>query len=127
MAAMPFEHAEEARQALRAIVAEHGAEVLSSPSALSNLLSDLLPDAPRVARILVAAAQDQIADELREHTSVGMDTVTASKLVASSFAGATMFTPDACAWVVQEFALALGLTTNAGSTVPDVAPVPAPS
>lgn len=127
MAAMPFEHAEEARLALRAIVAEHGPEVLSSPSALSNLLSDLLPDAPRVARILVAAAQDQIADELREHTSVGMDTMTASRLAASSFAGATMFAPDACAWVVQEFALALGLTPEVGATVPDAEPAAPPS
>ncbi len=127
MAAMPFEHADEARQALRAIVAEHGPEVLSSPSALSNLLSDLLPDAPRVARILVAAAQDQIADELREHTSAGMDATTASRLAASSFAGSTMFAPDACAWVVGEFALALGLTTEADATMPDPDSVVAPS
>lgn len=127
MAAMPFEHAEEARQALRAVVAEHGPEVLSSPGALSNLLSDLLPDAPRVARILVAAAQDQIAEELREHTSVGMDALTASRLAASSFAGTTMFAPEACTWVVEEFALALGLTTEAGATVPDAEPVVAPS
>jgi FHA domain len=127
MAAMPFEHAEEARQALRAIVAEHGPDVLSSPSALSNLLSDLLPDAPRVARILVAAAQDQIAEELREHTSVGMDALTASRLAASSFAGTTMFAPEACTWVVEEFALALGLTTEAGAIVPDAEPVAAPS
>lgn len=110
MAAAPVEHAEQARLALRTIVAEHGPGTLSNPRTLSNLLADLLPDAPRIARILVAAAQDRIADDLREHTSVGMDPKTASRLVASSFADATMFAPEACNWVVSEIALALGLT-----------------
>lgn len=122
MAATPYEHAEQARLALRAIVAEHGPQVLSSPGALANLLSDLLPDSPRIARILVAAAQDQIADELREHTSVGMDTGTASRLAASSFAEATMFAPEACAWVVEVFALALGLISDAGAPVATMTP-----
>jgi len=143
--AMPYEHAEQARTALRAIVAEHGPGVLSSPATLANLLSDLLPDAPRIARLLVAAAQDQIADELREHTSVGMDAKTASRLAASSFAGATMFAPEACAWVVDEFAVALGLASDprrarggakAAETAPDAVlavslpagqPAPAPA
>ncbi len=109
MAGTPVEHAEQARLALRTIVAEHGPGTLSDPRVLANLLADLLPDAPRIARILVAAAQDRIADDLREHTSVGMDSTTASQLVASSFADATMFTPQACTWVVGEIALALGL------------------
>jgi FHA domain len=128
MAAAPFEHAEQARLVLRTIVAEHGPQVLSSPSALANLLSDLLPDAPRIARILVAAAQDQIADELREHTSAGMDATTASKLAAGSFAAATMFAPDACAWVAEEFALALGLAVEpiAPSAVPSATVAMAP-
>jgi hypothetical protein len=105
----PFEHGEQARLALRAIVAEHGPAVLSRPLALSNLLSDLLPDSPKIARIFVAAAQDKIADELRQHAADGMDAETASDLAASSFARITMYPPEACAWVVGEFALALGL------------------
>ena len=112
MAAAPLEHADQARLALRTIVTEHGPEMLSRPAMLSNLLADLLPDAPRIARILVAAAQDHIADELREHTSAGMDPMTASRLAATVFADATMFPPDACAWVVGEFALALGLVSD---------------
>src|SRR5215469_16330278 len=112
MAAAPLEHADQARLALRTIVTEHGPEMLSRPATLSNLLADLLPDAPRIARILVAAAQDHIADELREHTSAGMDTVTALRLTATVFADATMFPQDACAWVVGEFALALGLVSD---------------
>jgi hypothetical protein len=112
MAANQFEHADQARLALRTVVAEHGPKVLSDPRTLANLLSDLLPESPRITKIMVAAAQDKIADELKQHTSDGMDGQTASRLAASSFAGATMFTPDACAWVVAEFSLALGLTAD---------------
>jgi hypothetical protein len=112
MTAAPLEHADQARLALRTIVTEHGPEMLSRPGTLANLLADLLPDSPRIARILVAAAQDHIADELREHTSEGMDAVTASRLAATTFADATMFPADACAWVVGEFALALGLVSD---------------
>jgi hypothetical protein len=112
MAATPFEHADQAGPALRVIVTEHGPDMLSRPRELANLLADLLPDAPKIARLLVTAAQDQVAGELREHTSAGMDVTTASKLVASSFAGATMLAPDACAWVVREFAIAIGLAAD---------------
>ena len=59
MAATPFEHADQASRVLRAIVAEHGPELLSRPRELGKLLADLLPDAPRIARLLVTAAQDQ--------------------------------------------------------------------
>lgn len=58
---------------LREVVADHGPEVLSRPELLSNLLADLLPDAPRVARLLVAAAEDQIGDLLLGHVAHGMD------------------------------------------------------
>jgi hypothetical protein len=112
MAATPFEHADQASRVLRAIVAEHGPELLSRPRELGNLLAELLPDAPRIARLLVTAAQDQVARELSEHTSAGMDVATASAMVASSFAGATLLAPDACSWVVREFALALGLVAD---------------
>ena len=107
-----FEHAEQARYALRTVVAEHGSAVLTDPRALSNLLADLLPESPAIARIMVAAAQDKIADELRQHTTDGMDAATAARLATSSFASATMINPTACAWVVDEFALALGLISG---------------
>ncbi len=53
MAAISFEHADEARAALRAIVSDpaHGPDALGNPQATANLLQDLLqdllPDAPR--------------------------------------------------------------------------------
>jgi FHA domain len=109
MAAAPFEHAEQARLALRTIVAEYGPDMLSRPRALANLLADLLPDAPRIARILVAAAEDHVADDLREHTADGMDIETAARLVAATFTSATLIAADACTWAVAEFALAIGL------------------
>jgi hypothetical protein len=112
VAATQFEHADQARLALRTIVAEHGFEVLSQPTVLANLLADLLPESPRIARLVVAAAQDKIAEELRQHTSDGMDGQTATLLAASSLAAATMFTQDACVWVAGEFALVLGLTAE---------------
>ncbi len=112
MSVTPPERPDEVRAALRAIVAEYGPDALSRPATVSNLLKDLLPDAPRVARMLVAAAEDRVSDVLREHVSQGMDTATAARLAASFFADATMYTPDACAWVVGELAVALGLTSD---------------
>jgi hypothetical protein len=114
MSALPIEHAEETRVALREIVAEHGVGALSQPVLFTSLLSDLLPGAPGVSRILTAAAQDRIADRLREHVAQGMDTATAVRLTAHSFASATMVTPEVCEWVVTEFAVALGLLPGAG-------------
>jgi hypothetical protein len=106
-----FEHAAEARAALRAIVSDpdQGAAVLSSGRVTANLLKDLLPDAPRETSILVAAADHGLAASLRERVAQGMDTGTAVRLTASSFATSTGFSPDACLWAVNELALALGM------------------
>jgi len=116
MAEMPWEHAAEARAALNAIVTdpEHGAQVLSSPKTMSNLLKDLLPDAPREKNLLVAAAEAGLADALREHVSQGMDPSTAIRLTASSFSASTPLTPEACSWVTSEIAAAMGISSPAG-------------
>ncbi len=112
MAETPWEHAAEARAALNAIVTdpEHGVAALSSPRTMSNLLKDLLPDAPREKNLLVAAAEAGLADTLREHVSQGMDTNTAIRLTASSFSARSPLTPDACSWVTGEIAVALGIS-----------------
>jgi hypothetical protein len=112
MAETPWEHAAEARAALNAIVTdpEHGVAALSSPRTMSNLLKDLLPDAPREKNLLVAAAEAGLADTLREHVSQGMDTSTAIRLTASSFSARSPLTPDACSWVTGEIAVALGIS-----------------
>ncbi len=132
MAAAQFEHAEfeyaqQARLALRTIVAEQGQQILSDPRALANLLADLLPESPTLARILVTAAQDKIADELRLHTSDGMDAVTAARLATASFATATMINPQVCEWAVAEFARALGLTASPVLATVPAEPITAPA
>jgi hypothetical protein len=132
---MSWEHAAEARAALNAIVTDpdYGVAALSSPRTMSSLLKDLLPDAPREKVILVAAAEAGLADTLRQHVYQGMDTNTAIRLSASSFSSTTPFTPEACIWVTNEIATALGIRRGsgvplgfyAGQSMPtQVAPVP---
>ncbi|HEX7992895.1 MAG TPA: DUF4190 domain-containing protein [Streptosporangiaceae bacterium] len=112
MADMSWEHAAEARAALNAIVTdpEHGVAALSSPRTMSNLLKDLLPDAPREKNLLIAAAEAGLADTLNEHVALGMDANTAIRLTASSFSQRTPLTPDACSWVTGEIAVAMGIS-----------------
>lgn len=112
MSDMSWEHASEARAALNAIVTDpdHGVAALSNAQTMSNLLKDYLPDAPREKSILVAAAEAGLADTLRDHVSQGMDPDTAIRLTASSFSSSTPFTPEACNWVTDEIAVALGIS-----------------
>jgi hypothetical protein len=112
MADMPWEHAAEARAALNAIVTdpEHGVAALSSPRTMSNLLKDLLPDAPREKNLLIAAADAGLAGTLSEHVAQGMDSSTAIRLTASSFSVRSPLSPDACTWVTGEIAVAMGIS-----------------
>jgi hypothetical protein len=129
MADLAWEHAAEARAALNAIVTdpEHGAAALSSPRTMSNLLKDLLPDAPREKNLLVAAAEAGLADSLKEHVSQGMDSNTAISLTASSFSARSPLSPDACRWVTGEIAVALGIsdTNDAALSAPPPGASPA--
>jgi len=104
------------RTALRELVDEHGSELLSNPGRMSNLIKDLLPDDQQLARILVIAAEQDVASKLAEHVAQGMDAATAIRLVATSFAGSTMFAEQACLWVVSELAIAMGLASGEGTT-----------
>jgi hypothetical protein len=112
MSEVSLEHTDEARAALNAIVTdpEHGVAALSSAQTMSNLLKDLLPDAPREKSILVAAAEAGVATRLREHVQQGMDPGTAIRLTASSLESSTPFTPEACSWVAGEIANAMGIS-----------------
>jgi hypothetical protein len=104
----------EAQVALRTIVADpqYGPAALSSSQTMTNLLKDLLPDAPREASVLVAASEMGVADSLRNYVSQGMDLGTASRLAAGSFENRTAMTPEACAWAVGALATALRLDTH---------------
>lgn len=115
MASSSFDHADDARAALRAIVSDpaHGPGALSSPKIMANLLRDFLPDATRETGLLTAAAEKDLAGLLRQHCAQGLDASTAIRLAAASFAASTAFTPEACAWASAELAVALGLASEA--------------
>lgn len=115
MAASPLEHAEEARAALRAIVSdpEHGPGALSSGQTMANLLHDLLPDAPREAGLLTAAASAGLPEMLRGYAAQGVDESMAVGLAAAAFAGRTAFAAESCEWVATELAIALGMESGA--------------
>jgi len=100
-----------ARTALRAIVShpELGVAALSSAQAMSTALRDLLPGQPREIQVLVAAAEEGLAEALSYHVARGMDPVTVRGKVARSFARHTGFRPAACQWAVDELAVVLGL------------------
>ena len=68
-------HQREVREALHAIVFDPqlGTPALSNPQTMSNLLKDLLPDAPRETSVLVATAEAGLAQILLDHVSQGMD------------------------------------------------------
>jgi hypothetical protein len=63
VAGTSWEHQREVRDALQTIVSDPqlGVAALSSAQTMSNLLKDLLPDAPRETSVLVAAAEAGLA------------------------------------------------------------------
>ena len=111
---MTLEHEGEAREALRAIVSDpgYGTAALSNAPLMANLLKDYLPDAPRERNVLIAAAEADLASMLKAHVASGLDLHIAARLTTASFASTTAYTPEACAWAVDELALALGLTAR---------------
>ena len=111
MTSTPWDAQGEAQAALRAIVADprYGPAALSNAQTMTNLLKDMLPDAPRESSVLVAASELGVAGMLQSNISQGMDLATASRLAAGSFENRTALTPDACAWAVGILASALRL------------------
>jgi len=108
---MPWDAQGEALAALRAIVADprYGPPALSNAQTMTNLLKDMLPDAPRESSVLVAASEAGMAGMLQSNVSQGMDVTTACRLAAGTFESQTALTPDACYWAVGILASALRL------------------
>jgi hypothetical protein len=108
------ERQDEVRTALRTIVSDpqFGVRALSSSRVMTNMLKDLLPDAPAETGVLVAAAEAGLAQSLQNNVAQGMDVQTAVSLSASAFQARTSFTPEACRWVAGELATALGLAPS---------------
>jgi Protein kinase domain len=97
--------------ALRAIVSDpaHGVATLSSAQSMSVLLKELLPDRPREAQVLAAAAEAGLAETLRDQVGRAADLDEARAAAAKAFARRTGFRPAACSWAVDVLAAALGL------------------
>jgi hypothetical protein len=108
---MPWDVQGEALAALRAIVADprYGPPALSNAQTMTNLLKDMLPDAPRESSVLVAASEAGVAGMLQSNVSQGMDVMTACRLATGTFESQTALTPDACHWAVGILASALRL------------------
>jgi serine/threonine protein kinase len=101
----------ETTAALRAVLADPdlGVAALSSAQALARALDRLLPGRPRETKVLVAAAEDGVADALRYRTAQGMAPALVRQEAAGTLARHTGFRPDACQWAVDGLAAALGL------------------
>jgi hypothetical protein len=109
MASAPWDPRSEALNALRTIAADpqYGAEALSSAQMMTNLLKDMLPDAPREANVLITAAGAGVPTALQGYLAQGMDVGTATQLAAGVLADRTALTADACAWATSSLATAL--------------------
>lgn len=123
MAARPWEHADRATAALRAIMDDPdlGVAVLSSGRLAANVLEDLLPEAPRERAILVLAAQAGVARALRDHVTQGLDAATAISLAVVSLEDSSPLDHDSCLWVVTQIAAAIGLATEPATEPPPAA------
>jgi hypothetical protein len=128
MASAPWDAQGEARDALRAIMADprYGPGALSNAQTMTNLLKDMLPDAPRESSVLVAASEAGVIGILQTHMSNGMDLTTASRLAAGSFESQTALTPEACHWAVGALASALRLDAVRPAPPPPAPPPPVP-
>jgi hypothetical protein len=122
---VPWDARGEAHAALRAIVADprYGAPALSNAQTMTNLLKDMLPDAPRESSVLVAASEAGVAGLLQGNVSRGMDVATASRLAAGTFENQTALTPDACNWAAGILASVLRLDAVRAAPPPPSGPV----
>jgi hypothetical protein len=109
MATQPLDASGEARRALQSVAADYGTPSLSDAQFLNNVLQDLLPDQPREASVLVAAASADVAQILRERTDQHISASAAIAQAATALEERTALTKDACQWAARQMASALGL------------------
>src|SRR5260370_5894838 len=109
MASAPWDPRGEALNALRTIAADaqYGAEALAGTPMMTDLLKDMLPDAPREANVLITAAGAGVPTAVHGYLAQGMDVGTATQLAAGALAERTALTADACAWATSALATAL--------------------
>jgi hypothetical protein len=118
----------EVRAALQQIVAapDRGQAALSNPGLMSNLLKDLLPDAPLEKTVLVAASENRLAETIGNLIAQHMPADAAIRMSADSLAANTGMTIESCVWASAEIAAALGLMPRQDSP-PAWSPPPGPA
>jgi hypothetical protein len=108
-----FDPGGEARSVLQSAVADFGAPVLSNPAIVDGICEDRLPEWPREANLISAAARADVAAMLHQQAG-GIGPDTAVRLTAGTLADTRSLDPAACVWVVSEFARALGYQVSDG-------------
>ncbi len=113
-------------QALRAVIADFGSQVLGNADMLGNLLKDHIPDHPREINVLQAAAQSGAAAAVDDRIRSGMAPAAAVRMTASELTHSLAIDSAAAEWGVAEFARALGYTLEPAATAPlaDVTQLP---
>jgi hypothetical protein len=114
----------DARGVLQAMVADLGPQILSDASTVEGICEDRLADRPREARLLVVAAQSDVAAMLAQQVpAAGPDA--AVRMTASMLSESQSIEPWASLWVTAEFARALGHPVSDGLAPIDGAGGPA--
>jgi hypothetical protein len=111
----------EADAALARIVAGFGPQVLGRADMLEGLLNDDIPQLPREAAMLTAAAQSKVGDLLAERVRHGISPEAAVALVASDMTARTAVDASGAPWAAGVFARALGYQVP-GPGTPTVTP-----
>jgi hypothetical protein len=120
----PVENPAAVRDALADIIRDHGVAALDQPRLVARLLPDLLAESTQAIMLVNAAAATQVARLLNDRRALGMPITVAVNDVAAVLAKATLLQPTACAWIVGEFAIAIGampVADTAGTSHPSVA------
>jgi hypothetical protein len=124
MATQPLDASGEARPTLRTVVQDHGTAALSNPQLMNSLLQDLMPGSPRESRVLVAAADADVAGILMERAKQHVSMAAAVLQAATALEERTALAPDACRWAARQMAEALNLPQM---TAPEPRPQPVPT
>ena len=115
-----FDPQGDVRQALAAVVRDHGPAILSDPRHLGSLLNILLPTVPEEAGILVAAARAGASAQLAQQAAT-VGPGAALEAVSGNLAQSGVLDPPASRWAVGEIARAIGFPVS------DLAPLAPPA
>jgi len=109
MTIQPLDASGAALKALQSVVADYGAAALSDAQFMNNVLRDLLPDEPREASVLVAAAEANVPGIIGERVAQHISPGAAIAQAAATLGERTALTQDACMWAARQMAQALNL------------------